>query len=502
MEFFDYWEQQEELDRLKVQRAPWWRRVLVEHPELREAPPEAIRQLREDHAISEEVWLGRPYVPYAAADWEAVVAADSQYGRFEDARRRRELKKVAQRPGLVMSRHGLKRDLPAQLRPFKFSELGFDTVAAYGAQDLGVHTRSVRHDHTLVVEHMHTPTGHRFVVEARKKSVVEPNSEWEELFGGYQPDGFDLEHHIQNQHGGKFVEEWMPHQLRLSWKRHLQKEHRGKPRVGDHRHSAFAKYLYPEGEGARGFDVHPLAWTLLKKGGDVVYVALEGCLKNDSILSTGAAVVSCGSVTLWKDLELPWLADEHLSRFKTVVLVPDSDWLENSLVRRGVCDAQDFFRGYHDNVVVAAPPQRPCLDCTHSARFADTGEQLPPAEHKLGVDDWLKEGHGLMSMIVSQVSTESLANRRRDSQSRDVALLDVIARRQEVTATYGQLADWAGLSPRQVEQSLKSLKAAGLITLTKSNATLRYNMHPYTVRLASPPDVHSRTLGDYLATRS
>lgn len=60
---------------------------------------------------------------------------------------------------------------------------------------------------------------------------------------------------------------------------------------------------------------------------------LEGTLKNDAVLSRGEAVFSVPSVTLWDYRELQAFTRTFLEG-KTIFIVPDADWFENSPVDR------------------------------------------------------------------------------------------------------------------------------------------------------------------------
>jgi hypothetical protein len=202
---------------------------------------------------------------------------------------------------------------------------------------------------------------------------------------------------------------------------------------------------------------------LLKKGGDVVYVAAEGCLKADAILSQKAPVVGYGSVTLWEDSKWRCLAEQYLSRFHRTVVVPDSDWSANSLVRLPTFELSDMLAEMEVTAVVAAPPERDCPDCRHESRVTHTREVLPPAEHKYGVDDWLAAHHELMDMQV-QRQTSSV-----EGPYNEVRLRSVLERYATdagiLIAPSRWLADRSGLSPDQVDRLLPKLESRGVLTL-------------------------------------
>ena len=121
------------------------------------------------------------------------------------------------------------------------------------------------------------------------------------------------------------------------------------------------KYNY-----AARVDFHPMVHKYFHgrafREAEVVFFALEGCLKADAILSAGYPVVSVPSVSLWNTKEM---ADqEFLRRYfggKTVAIVPDGDWLEWHLNRGAVIRQARFLQAYLTyrgiNAVVASTPK-------------------------------------------------------------------------------------------------------------------------------------------------
>ena len=155
-------------------------------------------------------------------------------------------------------------------------------------------------------------------------------------------------------------------------------EHKGVDRDDRHPHAPeSAKYILL-GRGKR-LDLHPMAAERLPDA-EIVFFVMEGSLKTDAILSTGAVAFGVPSVTLWPRRELTYFARGHL-RGKTVFVVPDADWFENPQVERQALKARSHLRRAGVNAYVAAPP--------HDA--------VP--YHK-GVDDYLGAGGQLADLSV------------------------------------------------------------------------------------------------------
>ena len=158
--------------------------------------------------------------------------------------------------------------------------------------------------------------------------------------------------------------------------------------VGMHKHTRRVKNH--DNNLARRIDIHPLAWPLLR-GAEVVYFGIEGCLKADSILSAilregqKASVFSVPSVSLWHAKELEKFAGQYL-RGKTVIIVPDSDWVNNDKVIAQARLAEYFLReDCGVRAYVAAPPLNPDRTVNHK-----------------GVDDFLGAGGKLAEMTVME----------------------------------------------------------------------------------------------------
>jgi hypothetical protein len=511
MSFWEQFKEEEQRRKGEGRKQPpgWWKQALREFPETGMATEKASECVRGEHAISLDVWNGRPYMPYQAGRWDQVLRADKKYEVIPAHKAH-----VAQRPGLVMVRHGLRnRRMFAQLRPFKFRELGLDVKAVYGVEDEGVFNGISKHAHPAADVHEHLEDGFR---DAELWST--------RRFWGETP-----QEHLANRHDSPVVGE---HAHRRSWKPHEQKEHGGEPlprpttaqEMVDrwHTHYEFAKYVYPKGEGrAKGVDVHPMAWPLLKRGGDVVYFVLEGLLKNDAVLSAGAAVVNVGGVALWEDKNLEWLARAYFERFGLVVVVPDSDWCDNDEVWSQARLLQATLQTYGVKVVVAAPPAK-CADgernwCNHLTR---AGGRLPDEGHKNGVDDWLASGGTLAELVVEEgvemaASWNDWENKhefqlwqQRQAFERNRAVLALLRRLARsdgrVAVSHRQLADALGIGKSAVGEAIKALIVENQLVKEEPPAWYKGPPHyrplsAYRVLAPLERQVVRTRLGDYLA---
>lgn len=487
----------------------WWNTVLSDRPNLRRATDEQVRSIFDRRAIREEVWRTRPYTPYEAGDWDTVSRAEPRYEQLLRAGQVNFLRGlVNQRPGLVMRRDCWdSRTLLAQIRPFKFKELDLDLRGTYDAQDEGVWKERWYHDHEDEHEH----------AGARAYVVPSPTSKHRRRDSAKKrADDVYMPIHIAQAHHGDDPGDGVPHHHYPA--AHVASPyHSGKGRRGEHGHDEFAKYVYAPGQPTNMIDVHPLAWGLLTTppgqmpktedphldwapiGGSVAYLALEGVLKNDSILSTGAPVANVGSVTLWDDESrddgsrgaqaFSWFIYKYLAAFgRTVVVVPDSDASGNDLVMtqaRQIVERLKVEQGgltrEDENPlgrVVIATPTATCGDvCRHLTR--DTGRTapdgtpvlLPNEDHKRGVDDYLGDGEKLENLVVTtmaeQQSEPAVLRHRRDQFERDTVILEHLRR---VCADDGvaivpqrQVGATVGWSQPQVREALRSLAEQKLL---------------------------------------
>lgn len=176
---------------------------------------------------------------------------------------------------------------------------------------------------------------------------------------------------------------------------HLRSWHQEDPESHGPReeHDHFTKMKYGPNDAAR-IDVHPLSMPRFKDA-EVVFAAMEGCLKADAILSKirdfdlNAAVYSFPSVTLGNCPEIAKFSRLYLED-KTVIAVLDADWADPS--KEGAVENQG--RIYQGKLLalgikavhLAAPPQDPKDDMGHPI-FK-------------GVDDFLGIGKGGLHELV------------------------------------------------------------------------------------------------------
>jgi hypothetical protein len=443
---------------------------------------EQISNLFDRRAIAPTLWRERPYTLYDAGDWEKVLVAEPRFGTLLKPGQQSFLRKlVNQRAGLVMHRETIAgRDLLAQIRPFKLKEIGFD-----GA-DQGVWTAGYSHNHSNFVIHAHVGSKIVTLIDRRVQGRTLSDIEFDESFDikpprwgkPHETGAVDAAEHLES-HRGRPVQDREPHRHRPSFRSHIEREHEGKEVTGSHSHDNYAKYLYPPGQAASLIDIHPRAWPLLDAGGDVAYLALEGLLKNDSILSDrgGTPVANFGSVTLWQDPMLERFARLKLARFRIVAVVPDSDWSGNSLVISQARVLAKELKRFGVNAVVAAPPAKCGPRCDHLTR--NTGRKdsfgetimLPDEDHKQGVDDHRGRGGELSEMVVDLRTNHrppDVLRRRADQYKRDTAVLaylrDICAPDGRAIVTHRQISEVVGGAHQAMGHALKSLEDQGLLT--------------------------------------
>jgi hypothetical protein len=176
------------------------------------------------------------------------------------------------------------------------------------------------------------------------------------------------------------------------------------PFEGRHLHLDWAKYVYAPGQGkAARISTHPrVRASGYETPEGLMFLALEGVLKCDAIVSAGWPAIETGSVTLWRS-EAEWIegfggeddgpeyvgilnelaefAHAHLQGVK-VAVVCDSDWIVNARVRRQVKQAVALLAECDVEAVGCAPPQGDSLG------WVDPRTGLERCA-KLGVDDYL-----------------------------------------------------------------------------------------------------------------
>jgi hypothetical protein len=184
------------------------------------------------------------------------------------------------------------------------------------------------------------------------------------------------------------------------------------------------------GSLAKRIDMHHMAVELFDSA-DVVFFALEGCLKADSILTAikrsgmSASVLSVPSVTLWRAPELDDVIEKYMQR-RLVFIVPDADWAKNDLVIFQARCLQTYLEKRGIRAEVAAPP----LDDKREITKDRNGKELK------GVDDWLAAGHELEGMTVlvrtppyglEDWISEQEGYKRKDGMDRDKVVLTALA---------------------------------------------------------------------------
>jgi hypothetical protein len=168
-------------------------------------------------------------------------------------------------------------------------------------------------------------------------------------------------------------------------RQHLASRHGGIDEAGQHSHRMKKRGQHI----ADRLDIHPWALERLADA-ERVYLALEGAIKADSILTrirargTRESVFDVASVTVWPRAELARFAQRFL-RGKHVVIVIDADGHTNLQVMRQAMLCREFLRRRGISAHVAAPP--------------DARDEFGELRHK-GVDDFLALGHDLDELVV------------------------------------------------------------------------------------------------------
>lgn len=147
-----------------------------------------------------------------------------------------------------------------------------------------------------------------------------------------------------------------------------------------------------------------------KGGNGRVYLAMEGNIKEDSLLAAvkneaevGSAVISVPSVTLWRHKEMLEVAQKYLGNGREVVLIPDADGVNNPRVRNEARAMQALLESVGAKVKVAPPPipldknGKPIPDPEHPSKVQQFGTTIPGSpkgthEELKGVDDYLGLG--------------------------------------------------------------------------------------------------------------
>ena len=425
-----------------------------------------------DRGITDEIWQGRPYAWWTPAD---TAPATEPFADTDRGQRTHVTKIVNQSPGWVIHRYppAFEPPLPPvypELRPL-------NPVKTQGPRT-----------------HWH---GDGPAPDDLPEWATMPGerANWQDHIarhkGGDDHAGVNTDAVHSHQAMAKYVfsttakiDKVYEHDHDLAWKAtaesdrpdkrsaHVVKRHAGIDQAGTHSHTVRIKD--PDATMARRIDVHPLAAQAILDA-EVVFFALEGCIKADAILSAGGAVFSVPSVSLWDCDELQEFCWAYLAD-KTVVIVNDADWVKNDSVRNQsmLCRTRLFRSGAAQGrgIYVAAP--EPTLD------GVDTK----------GVDDWLGAGGRLEDLrVISSTQPpgihEWVEDRlrsigqtiRRDRVDRDHWLLWALS---NFTGTDGVLraplktvARVLDKSPMQVSRSIRSLEDMGALTVDGDLSTKR-----------------------------
>jgi hypothetical protein len=476
-------------------RERWDQRVLRENPGLTQWTSDSFGRVFEKRRIAKEVFQARGYAPYDAGEIDVLCAADPKYSRLSPGVRGSVRRTINQRPGIIMPRYPIPGapDLYAQIRPFKFSELSaeFDLLRYGLEEDPGVFNGTWSHQHLESYQHRHTPKGAVLVGPRLRTGYRRPAHA-----------GAWLTDHLEREHGKdgygyvgvgalEMVPETEVHTHCIDWTSHVANaaylpEHAQHDPLGPHTHAQYAKYVYVSGgkvvnerveRPAKVIDVHPLALPLIQAGGRRCFFALEGLLKNDSILSQGEPVFNCGSVTLWDDPALEDFANEWLRRFETVVVVPDSDWIGNEQVADQARRVLERLGEWGIRAIIAAPPPT-CSGptgndaCVHAR--AGTSPTGTVADHKNGVDDWLGQCRTLDEMITWEHPDGSIElptgiGRQYRSRQRNVIVLQYLIEAQtprtgRVRRPLREIGRSLSMGKDAVWRALQDLQEAGVVS--------------------------------------
>ncbi len=405
------------------------------------------RDIFTERGISPRVWKSRPYVWYDKGDLEAVLDADPNYRNVMSRKQRYGWlqRVVKQSSGYVMARQSpplwMWRDVPpfhpfAELRPTK------RVVASWKP-----------HTH-----HGVDPPPAEHFLEAHNPIT------WKELYAlDDDTEVTDDDHYVigdpEDSHahvtGAKYV--FPPSVLR--WK-------------------AGRRIKDPEQPRARRLDMHRRAAHLLHRAahGGRIWIALEGVLKADALLSQGEAVVNVPSVTLWNTAELRAFAEEYLLGDVRVYVLTDSDYqamtdegeLKNDVLRQAML-CREMLRGLGvRNVEVAAPPS------FHG-------------EDKVGFDDLLGNEHLFSDRAIRKGRLDDVEiigrevpeavygaarhhrkKPRADEEAKVLAWMSLMANplflhRGEAFTPARTIARWTGIGTRSVQRYLVCLREHGLI---------------------------------------
>jgi DNA-binding transcriptional ArsR family regulator len=452
---------------------------------------DAVRATR---GILKEVWEARPYVrwpdPPPREISKIVVCSDTSairgaYWGLNQYQRAYMTKLANQSPGWVIMRHAVPGApyVYAEARPDEKVETGppvrhwhgtgeppEDVLEPPGVQILPRGTEAFR-QHCRKMNEVGGGERHE-----EREDVHEHPDKAKYIFPPCAKKDDPWNHDHDRGKSGEF---YRKHPDAL--KRHIENRHKKNPElIQDHRdgtHTHFRRVKDRSNPLAKRLDIHPMALKRLADA-EVVYFGLEGCLKADSILTAiiredrKESVFSVPSVSLWDAPELADYADKFL-KGKTVMVVPDADWVDKDLVIAHARFAQRFLYQRGISTYIAAPP------------LNDDGS----FEHK-GIDDFLGAGGSLDDLVVlercdsphltaTDLETHARRNvvhkskrcRRSEAVDNDVALMMTLARFADshgrVKATHKSLAKILGVDQSTVTRHLNHLKETRWIEVEK-----------------------------------
>jgi hypothetical protein len=448
----------------------------------RSPSPSLLEAFFRDHAISPEVGFGRPYVRYTTEDPSPVREAYTWLNRYQRGYMTR---LAVQKDGLVIVRHapvGLPHIYP-ELRPDESVRTGpprwhyHPSVPSRGVPVIPTGPSagkplSKRQVYTLATMtrnghigrdkseddhagtncedvHKHQPRAKYLFPPAPTKDVPWPHDH-DEVFAGKAG---KRDEHVSRWHGGVDV-------------------------AGRHVHSS--KRKDESANYAKRIDIHPLALEKFEQAGWVFFV-IEGCIKADAVLSTGEAVFSVPSVTLWDAPELPQFIEKYL-RGKKVVIVPDADWFKNPVVKTQAMLCRSFLRRHGLEALVAAPPIEGVKDGIKGVDdFLATDnslENLVVLDREVCVDylEWLNKQAPPKILSDGRKMYRPLpGSQRRDGRKRSAEVIEALALHAGDDGTFRaplrSLARVMDMHPRSVPRGLNDLLKTGAVTVDKPPAT-------------------------------
>lgn len=178
-----------------------------------------------------------------------------------------------------------------------------------------------------------------------------------------------------------------------------------------------AKYLFTPGVTSARIDMNqdPQNVKNLVNGKGRIYLAMEGSIKNDAILTSirkedpTATVVNVPSVTLWQQknlapeipTETAWFADKYAGG-RDVILIPDADGVKNNAVMSQAKALKSaLLQNGAGQVYLATPPLK--------AGTKQIDKFLLPSgkgEERKGIDDHLGAGRGTLGQLQYRTFTE------------------------------------------------------------------------------------------------